>query len=754
MVMAHPIAWAQRVVLQGKDFALDGEPFYPVVCNFSTLYTHPAGVPASATSLFYSMDGSWGPSGGFDCTDGLSCRAELEAAFAQVRDMGFNTLRIVGSTTPIYHYVPALGPGERRLSLVSQRITDGQRQQVHLQGPGFTDAVSIRHFAVLGEILDVAEAVGLQVILLCMGPSPNGEPVMYPAYDQQAVDDVAAYLGRLTEELGDHPALMALDLFNEPQLNRMEFQGGGHTKWRKQDICAFTSQWYSAIKEVSPKTLVTLGGEGLHDLEVWDVAALKLDFYSLHIYPEGNYREGWTSPAEALTRYQGRLHAFGRICPMPWIIGETGFSANDRTTEFPHTGVEALYHTWPWMHGTEAEQAAFATSSLTLSRACGASGWSWWGFQEFRWYNVTDPEWSDVIKPKDILGMYYGLLYLGTPMEAWPEKPAVDAVQTYVPSPRPEAPGAQPANYYDPYGFGTPVWLSGSVVDQDGEPLETVYVRLWCESDELDPLPGGETSKLESAHYTYTDQTGSFVFRMEPTTMGYQDPIKKNLIFSGAGLTNQEFGIWFGTMIPNMSVHEMDRTAFAWNELVDGLDIESHSAIPVVDLHGWSDLEVVNIMTHPTPDPGATFVDIAARYTVHAGSEFHAAAGSEVHIHTADVFPPCDGPGFRQLLQQPTTVLSTRSLMDVPAYLELAFAASTIPRIRPNPFVDEIEVLLDDPAPLKMQLMDGLGRVQKMGILSQAMQYRLQLDGLAPGAYYLHLQQGTSRWSYTVIKQP
>ena len=218
------------------------------------------------------------------------------------------------------------------------------------------------------------------------------------------------------------------------------------------------------------------------------------------------------------------LHWSGKVCPMPWIVGETGFSANDRY-EYPHTDNGPEHHAWPYMHGTEAEQAEFTQRSPTHTRLAGASGWSCWAFQESRWFsfNPVPPP------PGDSRELYFGMLHLGAPGDAWPEKPAVDVVRNYVPAPYPTTPGSEPANYINPQNLTGPPWLTGTVTI-NGEPAKDVVAELWAKNPRT-TLPGFDLVTYK----TFTTSSGAFALCEHPQLPEHDAPQPDNLALLSPG---------------------------------------------------------------------------------------------------------------------------------------------------------------------------------------------------------------------------
>lgn len=381
LVCVPQVTWSQFVTLEGREFKLNGDDFYPIVMNFSVLYARNASVNGTPTpgDIYLTTDASHGPTLGFDCDDEPTCLARLLVDLQKVRSMGFNTIRVVGNITPEYNDTPTLGADERRFKIsIGQNPFpandhDENRVKVDLE-EDLNGNYTQRHVDLLYDLLEVALEADLKVIILAGGNVTKwntNDPVryMYPAFDLNAVNDYALLLEKLADRLKDHPALLAYDLYNEPHYNGMQFKECTswydnkchdhiEQKWRKQDICDFTKLWYDAINIFDQNHLVTLGGLGKDELEQWDPAVLHIDFYSPHYYLTKDYRGQW-DPIQAMLKYRAELHWIGQVCPMPWIVGETGFSANDRISH-NHTLVRPSY-TIKWITCTELRQSRLSS---------------------------------------------------------------------------------------------------------------------------------------------------------------------------------------------------------------------------------------------------------------------------------------------------------------------------------------------------------------------------------------------------------
>ncbi|MFV1883245.1 MAG: discoidin domain-containing protein [Balneola sp.] len=106
----------------------------------------------------------------------------------------------------------------------------------------------------------------------------------------------------MVEELGDHPALLTWEIFNEPEGMATEFGFNGHERTPMVNIQRFVNQAAGAIRRAQPNALVSNGTHTFNSLAVTSVANSKnyysdeelisiggdslgtLDYYMVHYY--------------------------------------------------------------------------------------------------------------------------------------------------------------------------------------------------------------------------------------------------------------------------------------------------------------------------------------------------------------------------------------------------------------------------------------------------------------------------------------
>jgi hypothetical protein len=647
--------------LEGRNFMRNGVPFYPIVMNYSIEFmTDDANLGQDTAAVLLS------PAGAYDmnyvhieCDDQPECDAQLLAHFAKLQSMGFNTIRLTGQRlrlTKDQFGAPMLSYGIR---LDDWYVDPYLRPMV---GPTFTDPWSMKFFDSFKRFLDLATSVGMNVIFLVSPASVEVGTQDYYAIDAQPGRDlVAQFLTRLTEELHLRPSLMAIDLLNEP----IWVHTDNHLKdLTKQQVCDITTQWYDAVHAASaPHPLVTLGGYGATEAGSWDPAVMKLDFYSAHVYPEPTAVTDHDVQAMR-DRVLAELHWIGSTCTMPWIVGESAFSADDDTVdpmdiEFnwgaQHLDADPAHHKWPFMHGSEAEQLDFADAGLTATRQALGSGYSWWGFQNDRFGGEgTLGIAVQIVDKRTYLANFWGVLKYGNEAggpapwdiaRPWRDKLVVSAFQNADESPISGALGTEPANYFNWHWLTGAVINSGTVRDQNNLPVSHGIVEVaWPgyvpDDSWYDPESFFDRIPLNaSGQYEIRQAPPLIIASLGPT---YTPPLGQS--------RTTKLHVSGGESIPvphimnaTLSV-EVDRVPF--EHAVQGV---TYGLADDEELTGLSTVVMHDVVTQGNGTTGAE-VDARARDAVHIMGETHFQKGSEVHLWTGPTFPDCSSGSYHMMI--------------------------------------------------------------------------------------------------------
>jgi hypothetical protein len=487
LICTHSMA--QQVTLQGKQFYLDGNKFYPMVVNYILWAASENG------SYFAAPDRAYSTILNYMCESVPSCTEQIQAQFNYIAGMGFNTVRIMELGTT---YIPGTG-----LVMSYNRYAHAPiivpLNPSNSADPGMNTLLNIYE-----QVLEVANAASLKVILCLAGVSKT--------LDATEVNLRSDFIDALSSHLSNSiykEDLFAYDLINEPGYALRE------SPKTKQEACEIVSTWYDIIKANAPHHLVTVGNYNQEEIFSFDPSILKVDFNSLHYYPGFKPFEDRTDPniqQLARTRSANILYWFNQTSIVPWIIGETGFTASDVRYGISHG-----------LHGKLADMEDYAAFSLDAACHCGASGYSWWQYKDTRHWGE-----SHVWFRENFWGLLarWGDGQQGV-YDPFIEKPVVDIFRNYTLPPQSTEPC--PADYsptfdadklyYNPYRHprNPGKEIERIVKDQDGNPIKDAIVYVWTHMgwDTIRILQNGvqrdSIIQRDDFYYTHTDINGKFI---------------------------------------------------------------------------------------------------------------------------------------------------------------------------------------------------------------------------------------------------
>jgi len=719
-------SWGQSgfVTLEGRQFMLDGEPFYPVVMNYSVELV--SNVPGSVepSDLYFSPATHYDANvfSHYECNNEPSCTDQLQIHFEKLVSMGFNAIRLL--CPPL---MSEEGPGGEQKYRLELRYNNGEWPPPYagfLDVPDFSGPLAERYFEILRTVISIADNAGLKTILLCAedynvddGDPNNGESwyQLTLAENEEAVELYRKYLGRLANELRDEPGLIAYDLWNEPN-----WTAGHLTGLTKAQVCEYTERWYDTIREADPLHLVTLGGSSYHEISSWDPAVMKLDFYSPHHYPAPavvfNYDNDLAN--ESL---KAQFYWLGADCPMPWLIGETGFIAeNDNVDPLDatlncngnHLDPDPVYDAMPWTGGTEEEQAAFADLSLHAVRDYRGSGYSWWDFQNARFSDLNIQDQFPNEPEKWLQGNFFGLLKFGNhaPIVApqvpcalpewsepkrWRDKIAVSTFAGYDPGEAPTELPSPPTNYGSWHNTGGEVYRQYTIMDEEtGEPIPHALATVewfYRTADETD----NENVGASLWERNTTNLTGDAIIHSRNATndVYVATPEAKRLFIDAFGSEHRIYDDENGVPWPS----DDEWIALQRNRLIMDDAVTDHT-VPMtgIEVHSaWSTLTLTDVLVQGDVNSGG-IADFKARDQVHAQQEFHAQQGAGVHLFTEATFLECVDviDGMAPFGQQGTRT-KVRGVDAIQKKLLLNFEQRD-PQIRvfPNPCTTALQVVL------------------------------------------------------------
>lgn len=292
------------VAVDGRRLSVDGAPFEVRGVN----YIHPSGTPPGCPELHFGADAR--------CPWDM---AAIDADMERLRGLGVNTVRIF-----LNYYV-----------FGGARAVD----------PDYSLELPFEH---LDALLASANSRGIYVIPVLLAKYPQDQ--MQPEGLRNAME---LHVAPVVRHLADHPGVLALDLFNEPDIGSpidercWDWDNGDFplcAQLAEQRI-AFLTQLHYEVKWYAPARLTTIGmafaKSYFRPVAVPSNLAGVVDFYSFHFYDDepfdsGRYANHWyygAGLAGDLRRSIDELHALGREKPV--VVTELGFPTGEGARRGP-----------------------------------------------------------------------------------------------------------------------------------------------------------------------------------------------------------------------------------------------------------------------------------------------------------------------------------------------------------------------------------------------------------------------------------
>lgn len=272
---------SQFVSMGEKGFRLEGRPFFPLAVNYML-----------AKRLV--DDSLWiGPSMDYPDSNAIPSTPtadleDLRAHMELIREMGFNTVRLVGGSDVIER------EDRPYLPIRSLKKEDGY---IALDSANTRE----RYLKALAGVLAIVREAGLKAVLH-IGIKPG----------MQSTEE---HFVHVAERFKDDNTILAYDLFNEP----LYFD----PLWReKSEVNAIGEHWRALMREHAPWQLWTLGLANLREFLEWDPAIINADFFSFHPYEH--------EPLQVVNE----LYYYARHCPKPWVVGETSIPADNDSVPY------------------------------------------------------------------------------------------------------------------------------------------------------------------------------------------------------------------------------------------------------------------------------------------------------------------------------------------------------------------------------------------------------------------------------------
>ena len=680
IAQSGPPACNDFMTLNGRDFYCGGNKFYPFVCNYLFTIAHNSGlnndgVSAIASDYYISPYNGYGKDETFECTDQLTCSQRLSDDFSKIHQLGFNAIK-TGVFCPGFDFTNHTKNGETFLEFYPNKSESDfgiwatcngcpgtcycGKSLVFSTDPVVADDNRNRFLGMIDVILETAYNNSLKVFLDVVD-AKSLDTVTYPDY--------LNWLTILSEHIKNLPlhlrkTLAAYVVLHEPFLH---MTGIGYDK---HSVCEKTTEMYDLIKLHDPEHLITLGSGEPTSILNWDSGVMKYDFVSPHIYPFQRYAVGAINNEinsdNAVERVFSQLYWLKKYCPYPFMIGETGFDATDDaginyTTESVFPAVNGKIDYDP---DANYNQKNYFHDVIKMTRDCFGSGFSVWQFQENSYFQGNRDG--------------YGILRVPLTPTTNINKPVCDEFLTYLDAnglpPDPDLSGGQmPAYYYDPYHYGTslPGGINGFVQDSvTGDKIKGAFI---IGSVGL-PVPGLGT--VYSHNYTFSreeqNQEGEFYiipkdwYNGQVLLSGFSD-----FYISAVGTSRLHFGgdqsygfVSDASNIIGGNTYLLNRNMLNNRNNINNITL---SALQNENFKGFSSLTVGNFIAE-----SQSSADLKGSFEVTLNNESDLKNGSEIFIHTGQVFPVCTEFSLYNRLRGPITAISNQT-QNIEGNIELDF---------------------------------------------------------------------------------
>jgi hypothetical protein len=707
--------------LEGKQFVDEFEDnFFPKVCNYYLQICYDNTSTFIPPPVYITPHAKNNGTGYSDCQNFPACDTEIIRDFNEIFAMGFNSVRLVGLTPKMEFDVSNVVSGLFFTARAPENWNDSILIHFDVSSIETPDLSTYNWRLVLG-MYDQLMVEALSVL------SPiDGKPLkviwqlggIYDFYTPQSIALYEKFMAQIVKHLQNKTNLLAYDLFNEPSAEKNFSNGFYPTKtW----VCELIGRRYDLVQANDTNHLITLGGWGAHDVFTFDPNILKVDFYSLHLYPEVK-AHGFSSFQEGWNKVMAEIYWLAKSCNKPIIIGETGFSCLDG------------YGAAEQFDGTVAEMETYMENSLNAMIDCSYSGFSVWWFQ--------DP----VVDPLPNAGIFYGLLRSGVPPIAPLRKSGVSKIQSFTYNTLPP-PGLclPPPNYSNPKNFDTTNPLTGSLEDQNESSIQNAYLYGWGQYHDDDA--GWQLF----GSYTFTDEVNlDFSLNKKASNPGFSS-FFKNLRISAPGHSVRWFGSWTPPhdLPTSGNTYTLTDYNYDYDELINNQNIPS--AFSKV-FKGWNSLEVNNTTVEGFPGVGGS-LDLVARNEIIVYEEFYAKNGSEVHIFCDDTWMNC--PTIVNFNRR-SFPLANNVTSSGESEIELKFITEVFNDIStyPNPSSGTFSIRCPKgfPFPLDYSVFNSYGNLINSGLF-QYSDNIIDLSNEPPGLYLLSISSQDQHSTIKLILQ-
>lgn len=356
------------VYRKGSRLELNGSKYNAKIVDYSAaIYRRNGQLFLGPTPNYDSDNSDW------VCLTSGSCNLELNSHFQNMKDAGFNAIRINGLTVAGNNTFaqPNVDPN---LYVQVWDIPYNYSPGDYLPFPPTlvnVSSIETQLFSKFNDIVNLAGSYDLKVnFFVAEKGQENYNSICHTSYGD--------YFNRFADNFKNNPNLFMYSLFLE-----VDYHYGGNynaTILNKDYVCSTVNSWYDKIRQVDDNHLVSIGVTNPYSIVSFDPGIMNVDVITFHIYPDMKYQTFSNYNYQSFYRDLWWVsNIMNKQIRKPWVIGETGIIAVSNPSAYTipdasQSGFNLLvdYQT----------QKDFAIMSLQNIFLAGASGYGWWQYKD------------------------------------------------------------------------------------------------------------------------------------------------------------------------------------------------------------------------------------------------------------------------------------------------------------------------------------------------------------------------------------
>jgi hypothetical protein len=358
------------VYWENDQFMYQGEPFILKAANYHVSYH--VKIDGSDTTCYYGPNyGCLYKWSGYYPSDQDSLNDLMHAHFKLIKDMGFNTVRVLNWVAcndfeGANLYLPVWDRYSYKLTgfkvSVDSCVGDCETYQDYLYFRDYQD----KFFEASDKVMEIAAEYGLKVLWNCGAGELE--------YNLSEYHD---FLDTISKRYANDTALFAYDFWAEPEAFAIA-SIDSNTVLTRQAAFNITNQMNSIIKTNDKNHFTTIGTVDLrHELD-FGFKSLNADFLNVHIYDITAFYYNLPDYATENILKRDIFWLKNNLTDKKWLIGEVGMPGGDTTQLDDPPHYTGIYADWE-------EQNRVASVILDYSVACSNNGIVWFRFHDVNW---------------------------------------------------------------------------------------------------------------------------------------------------------------------------------------------------------------------------------------------------------------------------------------------------------------------------------------------------------------------------------